>query len=49
MAKTVAIVSNLQSRLAKSCDMAVLLPVEKELCSFNLVPTTSTAVSTNIW
>jgi len=42
--KTVAIVSDLQSRLAKSCDMSVHLPVEKELCSFNLVPTTSTAV-----
>ncbi|MBM3207107.1 MAG: KpsF/GutQ family sugar-phosphate isomerase [Chlamydiae bacterium] len=42
--KTIAIVSNTQSRLSKSCDTSICLPVEKELCSFNLVPTTSTAV-----
>jgi arabinose-5-phosphate isomerase len=39
-----AIVSNPQSRLAKMCDLYVNLPVEKELCPFDLAPTTSTEV-----
>lgn len=39
-----AIVSNPSSRLAKECDLSVYLPVEKELCPFDLAPTTSTAV-----
>jgi arabinose-5-phosphate isomerase len=38
-----ALVSNRASRLAKICDIAVHLPVEKELCPFDLAPTTSTA------
>jgi len=43
-AKTCAIVSNLNSRLASQADLAVSLPVEKELCPFDLAPTTSTEV-----
>lgn len=37
----VAIVSNPQSRLAKACDFFLELPLYKELCPMNLVPTTS--------
>lgn len=40
----VAIVSNPDSRLAKLSDLFVHLPVERELCPFDLAPTTSTAV-----
>jgi arabinose-5-phosphate isomerase len=40
----VAVVSNKESRLAKSADMTVCLPVSKELCPFDLAPTTSTLV-----
>lgn len=36
--------SNPTSRLAKESDYCVFLPVEKELCSYDLVPTTSTVV-----
>ncbi len=43
-AKTVAIVSNPRSRLALQSDLAIELPFEKELCPFDLAPTTSTAV-----
>jgi arabinose-5-phosphate isomerase len=39
----VSFVSNPSSRLAKDCDHTMVLPVEKELCSFDLVPTTSAA------
>lgn len=39
-----AIVSNPQSRLSRMCDLCVHLPVEKELCPFDLAPTTSTVV-----
>lgn len=42
--KLIAIVSNLNSRLAKACDKAVYLPVEKELCPFNMAPTISSTV-----
>ena len=41
---TIAIVSQSQSRLAKACSLTVHLPVQKELCPYNLVPTISTAV-----
>lgn len=37
----IAIVNNGNSRLAKACDFSVILPMEKELCPFDLVPTTS--------
>lgn len=43
-AKVVGVVSKQESRLAKDSDICLTLPVEKELCSFDLVPTTSTAV-----
>lgn len=40
-AHPVAIVSNPQSRLAKACAFFLELPLDKELCPMNLVPTTS--------
>ncbi len=40
-AKTVAIVSDSSSRLSRLCDMCIALPLSRELCPFNLVPTTS--------
>jgi len=43
-AKTCAVVSNSQSRLAMMADLSITLPVEKELCPFDLAPTTSTEV-----
>lgn len=43
-ARLMAVVSNPQARLAMLADVAVHLPVEKELCPFDLAPTTSTAV-----
>lgn len=39
-----AVVSNPQSRLAKQCDASIYLPFEKELCPFDLAPTSSTTV-----
>jgi arabinose-5-phosphate isomerase len=33
-----------QNRLMQAVDLAVVLPLERELCPFNLMPTTSTAV-----
>lgn len=38
------IVSNQNSRLAKACDFSIHLPLLKELCPFNMAPTTSTAI-----
>ena len=43
-AKLAAVVSNPESRLAKSADCFVHLPVGKELCPYDLAPTTSTVV-----
>lgn len=43
-AKTVAIVSKKNSKLQNLCDLTIYLPVEKEICPFDLVPTTSSAV-----
>jgi len=40
--RMVAVVSNPESRLAKACDFHVVLPVEKELCPFDMAPTIST-------
>lgn len=40
----VAVVSNAISRLVKASDIQVILPVVKELCPFDMVPTTSTLV-----
>ena len=42
--QTIAFVSNSQSKLLKACDCGVTLPLEKELCPFDLAPTTSTAI-----
>lgn len=42
--KLIAIVNNANSRLAKACDLSVVLPLEKELCPFDLAPTTSAAI-----
>ncbi len=42
--KIVAWVSNSKSRLALQSDLFLLLPVEKELCPFDLAPTISTEV-----
>jgi arabinose-5-phosphate isomerase len=42
--KLIAVVSNPKSRLAKACDKVINLPVEKELCPFNMAPTISTTV-----
>ena len=43
-AKTVAWVLNSASKLAQACDLSVTLPFQKELCPFDLAPTTSTAI-----
>ncbi len=43
-AKTLALISNPESRLAKKADMSLCLPVEKELCPFDMAPTISTEV-----
>jgi len=43
-AKIIAVVSNEKSKLAKISDYYICLPVEKELCPYNLAPTTSTCV-----
>jgi arabinose-5-phosphate isomerase len=41
-AKIVGVVSQDHNRLARAADMTMVLPIEKELCPFNLAPTTST-------
>ncbi|HSX03850.1 MAG TPA: KpsF/GutQ family sugar-phosphate isomerase [Rhabdochlamydiaceae bacterium] len=43
-AQILTLVSNPSSRLAKMADVTMFLPVEKELCPFDLAPTTSAAV-----
>ena len=43
-ASLIAVVSSQSSRLAKACDLAIELPVAKELCPFDIAPTTSTTV-----
>lgn len=43
-AKLFAVVSSPMSRLSESVDCVMYLPVEKELCPFDLAPTTSTVV-----
>lgn len=42
--KLLGIVSNPKSRLAKACDFAITLPLARELCPFNMAPTTSTSI-----
>lgn len=41
---TIAFVSNASSRLSKACDHTLHLPLAKELCPFDLAPTTSTVI-----
>lgn len=43
-AQTVAIVSDSSSRLSRLCNLSISLPLAKELCPYNLVPTTSTQI-----
>jgi arabinose-5-phosphate isomerase len=43
-AKTIAWVSNSSSKLFERCDIGVDLPLNKELCPFDLAPTTSTSI-----
>lgn len=43
-AKTMAWVSSKESSLEKGCEISMYLPVERELCPFDLAPTTSTAI-----
>lgn len=42
-ATTIAVVSSPRSRLALACDTFIHLPVQRELCPYDLAPTTSTA------
>jgi len=42
--KIITVISDQDSRLAKKGDLTIYLPVEKELCSYDLAPTTSTSV-----
>ena len=42
--KLIAIVNQANSRLGKACDISIVLPMEKELCPFDLAPTTSTVI-----
>jgi len=39
----IGVVSHLESRLARASDLTVHLPIEKEVCPYDLAPTTSTA------
>lgn len=42
--KIIGIVSNAKSRLAKASDLFIELPLQKELCPFDMVPTTSAVI-----
>jgi arabinose-5-phosphate isomerase len=42
--KIAAVVTQANSRLAKASDLVVTLPLERELCPFDLAPTTSTVI-----
>ncbi len=46
-AKVLAMVSAPHSKLSQEADLSIYLPVTKELCPFDLAPTTSTAVQLN--
>ncbi|MEM8629148.1 MAG: KpsF/GutQ family sugar-phosphate isomerase [Chlamydiota bacterium] len=43
-ASTIAFVSNKEGKLYQLCDLAIELPAKRELCPFDLAPTTSTEV-----
>lgn len=40
----IAVVSTPESRLSKACHLSISLPLQKELCPFDLAPTTSAAI-----
>jgi len=42
--KIVSMTSSKESRMAKAADLTITLPLEKELCPFDLAPTTSTII-----
>lgn len=42
--KLISIVNTPNSRLSKSCDISIHLPLMRELCPFDMVPTTSTVI-----
>lgn len=42
--KLVAVVSNPKSHLVEACDHVMVLPVKRELCPYDMAPTTSTTV-----
>jgi arabinose-5-phosphate isomerase len=42
--KIVSIIAEPKSRLAKASDYSLIIPLEKELCPFDLAPTTSTVI-----
>jgi arabinose-5-phosphate isomerase len=42
--RTIAWVSSKTSPLASLCDLVIYLPIEREICPFDLAPTTSTAI-----
>ena len=39
---TIAIISSAHSTLARLCDLSLVLPVQREICPYDLAPTTST-------
>mmetsp|Transcript_28662 Transcript_28662/g.45974 ORF Transcript_28662/g.45974 Transcript_28662/m.45974 type:complete len:325 (-) Transcript_28662:599-1573(-) len=43
-AKLIGVSSNAKSLLAEQCELHVYLPLERELCPFDLAPVTSTAI-----
>jgi arabinose-5-phosphate isomerase len=42
--KLLSIVSNSNSRLSKASDFSITLPLQRELCPFDMAPTTSTVI-----
>jgi arabinose-5-phosphate isomerase len=42
-AATIAVVSTPHSKLAKMADLSIVLPIQREICPYDLAPTTSTA------
>lgn len=42
--QTFAVISNINGILAQECDQYIHLPIIKELCPFNMAPTTSSAI-----
>lgn len=42
-ASTIAVVSTPNSKLSKMCEVSMVLPIQKEICPYDLAPTTSSA------